>query len=427
MPEYNNRILQNEREVNEPFSQIEEKIDENITKEDDVVIYYGGIVNVGGLNSEPIFQSIFFDKKSNAFEKHKPNIVTAINQKIRDGYELQYYPSIKVKGITKKFYVEQEKLGNNSTKVFALVLVATLEMEHKLDINLNNQDFNKYEFFTGVSALLVEHGTGEVKVAANALGNVTYTGKELSPEEKINYFAISYENTAIDALEKLRHVRRNSIGIDDDDAQMITKVIVNSADVRSLFSFPQGNEQCRVNTCFQLRALIAQGVANAYSSAGYNMLPPLNVTSWGRHLEGRSGGKIINSQYGTMDYGNSTETMNKGLMKIILKPGEATKHLHVKITGTKEKAVSTGKYFYVWGFKTWLKVDWCESIGNSMREDIDWCDVESMKGSIQVIASKRPIISHKVTNTEPFDNEKRRSYYIASILKSLKEFDNYAK
>jgi hypothetical protein len=386
----------------------------------DTIIYYAGFANTGSDLSIPYFNKIYIDETP--YYDYADKTFNAINRKINRHYRLQYFPSARVHRVVDDITIYKKDLEKK--QVLGLVLIPTLEMEHKLSIDAGNQKLKKYEFITGVSAILVEHSSGKVKVAANALGYSVYQGNELSNNRKAEFFAKTYHSTALDALDKLSQIKKSVK--QGSDALMITKVLLNSSIARTLFHYPDDGK-CEQEVCNQFRNLVAQGVANAYSISGMNMLPPLNITSWGRYLEVRNNVTVVgggNSDWGGRDY----MAIKERKMRIIAPLDDSPRHVHVSITGMLEKAVSTGKYFHIWGFKSWMKAKWCDKDGNyKLKVDEDWCNHSEIQGGSKEISSKRPVYSHKVTSTDHFKNNKRRNYYIAAILKTIKEFEKYAK
>ncbi len=182
--------------------------------------------------------------------------------------------------------------------VYALVVVPTYEAGFVASGGSSSDAVDVWDFLVWTSAVLVELGSSEVKLAATALdedlirvdagqgaGDATARIKDLIERSGRH---------AVDSLARFAAERAPA----DEFPMMFTGTIVADPVARSLFRYGKVEKAKRSNVCTmpsectnedcgRLIALVANAVAQNLTQRGVPVLPPINLNGWGERAEDR--------------------------------------------------------------------------------------------------------------------------------------------
>jgi len=183
--------------------------------------------------------------------------------------------------------------------VYALVVVPTYEAGFVASGGSSADAVDLWDFMVWTSAVLVELGTGEVKLAATALDEELIrvdAGQAAGGDDnrRIKDLIALSGRKAIESLAGFTADR----GPADDFPMMFTGTIVADPEARRLFRYGKAETEKRKNVCTmpsecanedcgRLIALVANAVAQNLTQRGVPVLPPINLNAWGERAEDR--------------------------------------------------------------------------------------------------------------------------------------------
>nr|VFJ89529.1 MAG: hypothetical protein BECKLFY1418B_GA0070995_10163 [Candidatus Kentron sp. LFY] len=324
-------------------------------------IIYAGFGNISGDKGQPFFTSVYGKKeKDRKKRKRQEKLEDSINNEIHKKVsQLEFsFPS----SIQGEVRTTSDRITGDEG-IYLLVLVSTLEINPVIATHSSLGSLYVNEFITGVTALLVEPGTGHIVSAINEIGFATYKDtKPISDSKRGEMFVLAYTKTATSALDRLAGLPLT----EEKEWKMVTNVRVEASKVATLFDyrnrpvdykkiystseiiFPRN--PCRSDSCAKLRALLAQGISDRLSRKGHNMLPPFPITAWGEKAYQKAKIAIQIKESGRK---------KEGLLRVNVSPRSAEKAIEVTIPRFAEKDFGKGrisKHAYL----AWVEVEWGE-------------------------------------------------------------------
>ena len=330
--------------------------------------------------------------------------------------------------------------------IYTLALVSTLEhyisMKHEISQNIIYEE----HFIVGMSAIIVQLGTGKIVLAGSALTEIIKTdtkGPSSEIEKKIK-FTEAYQNAAMRSIERLNLLKVSSekkLG-----REMVTGLVVNSKSTRKLFKinkiyldkvdsvcdlhwrvvddktkYKELAQPLCVNegdpNCSLIVSILVHGVTERLSAAGHLAIPPLNIESWENATSQTNWKQTSEGEI------SKTLSLSEGLsdnLKVNVSPSSAERKLVVFLTKFAEKDFE-GKTKYTANrvYKAWIKVIWAET-------DPYNCSIIEDEGSYGEVGSCKPAIQIRVSGS-PVSGNERVIHYIIAILNALKGFEEHVK
>lgn len=194
-------------------------------------------------------------------------------------------------------YPDVSDMLDHFDTVYALVVIPTYEARIFSSGGSSNIAVDNEHLLVWTSAVLVELGSGEVKLSATAAAEFVAqsdagkTGiKDLSRQ-----FKTLLERSSFQALDRLSGLS-SSHSPADDFPVMFTGAIVADNAARNFYRFgaPESRKnvcklspECEHEDCGRVIALLANGVAEVMTSMNVPVLPPLNLNAWGERATDR--------------------------------------------------------------------------------------------------------------------------------------------
>ena len=416
---------------------------------EDIYAIYGGVGYLDKKTSPCL--SELYDSGSKSYQTTRDSINKAVLKKLESTkFEAGNFNFIlssnHLNGALKKEGIEfksrpsqsqiKEFLEDVNERLYTIAMIGSLEFHQQWKTQSSVPMYQDFITIT-VSSVIVQVGgdnPGSIALAGNGsvVGNIQdadgFVGQKNLCKNNANIddrlrtiMEKMYIRAAEKSIENMAKVK--SLASEDKDTIIVTGVGVDSKKIRKFFNMLENSEKpksiCQLNipcdkddqTCNSIIALTAFKTTEAFSSAGYLAIPPLNWKAWGKSAQYQTS-KNVKLTGGRSEISNSIE-INVGV-------DSADRKIVSKLTGIAEKDLKkykTSKHIGARVYMGWLQADWYET-------EYDACHVVEEKGTYGE-AEGSPIINQRSAKLYGIDPPKdnRAGGYVAAIMSAINAFE----
>jgi len=416
---------------------------------EDIYAIYGGVGYLDKKTSPCL--SELYDSGSKSYQTTRDSINNAVLKKLEStkfkagnfNFILSsnhLNSALKKEGIDFKSRPSQsqikEFLEDVNERLYTVAMIGSLEFHQQWKTQSSVPMYQDFITIT-VSSVIVQVGgdnPGSIALAGNGsvVGNIQdadgFVGKKNLCKNNVNIddrlrtiMEKMYIRAAEKSIENMAKVK--SLASEDKDTIIVTGVGVDSKKIRKFFNMQENSEKpksiCQLNipcnkddqTCNSIIALTAFKTTEAFSSAGYLAIPPLNWKAWGKSAQYQTS-KNVKLTGGRREISDSIE-INVGV-------DSAGRKIVSKLTGIAEKDLKkykTSKHIGARVYMGWLQADWYET-------EYDACHVVEEKGTYGE-AEGTPIINQRSAKLYGIDPPKdnRAGGYVAAIMSAINAFE----
>ena len=416
---------------------------------EDIYAIYGGVGYLDKKTSPCL--SELYDSGSKSYQTTRDSINNAVLKKLEStkfkaGNFNFILSSNHLNGALKKEGIEfksrpsqsqiKEFLEDVNERLYTIAMIGSLEFHQQWKTQSSVPMYQDFITIT-VSSVIVQVGgdnPGSIALAGNGsvVGNIQdadgFVGQKNLCKNNANIddrlrtiMEKMYIRAAEKSIENMAKVK--SLASEDKDTIIVTGVGVDSKKIRKFFNMSETSEKpksiCQLNipcdkddqTCNSIIALTAFKTTEAFSSAGYLAIPPLNWKAWGKSAQYQTS-KNVKLTGGRREISDSIE-INVGV-------DSADRKIVSKLTGIAEKDLKkykTSKHIGARVYMGWLQADWYET-------EYDACHVVEEKGTYGE-AEGSPIINQRSAKLYGIDPPKdnRAGGYVAAIMSAINAFE----
>jgi len=415
----------------------------------DIYAIYGGVGYLDKKTSPCL--SELYDSGSKSYQTTRDRINKAVLKKLESTkFKAENFnfilssnhlnSALKKEGIEFKSRPSQsqikEFLEDVNERLYTIAMIGSLEFHQQWKTQSSVPMYQDFITIT-VSSVIVQVGgdnPGSIALAGNGsvVGNIQdvdgFVGQKNLCKNNANIddrlrtiMEKMYIRAAEKSIENMAKVK--SLASEDKDTVIVTGVGVDSKKIRKFFNMSENSEKpksiCQLNipcdkddqTCNSIIALTAFKTTEAFSSAGYLAIPPLNWKAWGKSAQYQTS-KNVKLTGGRREISDSIE-INVGV-------DSADRKIVAKLTGIAEKDLKkykTSKHIGARVYMGWLQADWYET-------EYDACHVVEEKGTYGE-AEGSPIINQRSAKLYGIDPPKdnRAGGYVAAIMNAINAFE----